>query len=95
MHVARFGEAWGEAGRLAPEFLEGIWQTASQLTPGAAYALLQAQSEVVRVVTRHAMTLAFSDIFRLMAWAFAAALIIVSFCRPVPTGPKSAAIDSH
>jgi DHA2 family multidrug resistance protein len=95
IHVARFGEALGEAGRLAPEFIERLWQTASQLTPDAAHALLQAQSEVVRVVTRHAMALAFSDIFRLMAWAFAAALIIVPFCRPVPAGPKSTAIDSH
>jgi DHA2 family multidrug resistance protein len=45
-----------------------------------------AQSEMGRMVSRQAMTLAFADTYRLMAWLFLAALIIVPFCKPAPQG---------
>nr|QQZ49692.1 hypothetical protein JKL49_22980 [Phenylobacterium glaciei] len=42
----------------------------------------------MRIVGREAATLAFADVFRLMAWIFIAALVIVPFCKPAPTdGP--------
>ena len=41
-----------------------------------------------RIVGREALTLAFDDVFRLMAYLFIAALIMVPFCKPPPrNGP--------
>jgi DHA2 family multidrug resistance protein len=45
-----------------------------------------AQSEMGRIVSRQALTLAFADTYRLMAWMFLGALIIVPFCKPAPQG---------
>jgi DHA2 family multidrug resistance protein len=94
IQVARFGESLGEPGRLAPEFLERLAQYTSQANPDSALALLQAQGEVVQVVIRQSMTLAFNDVFRLMAWAFAAALILVPFCRPAQNR-QAPVLESH
>ena len=94
IQVARFGESLGEAGRRAPELLERLADYTRQLTPDAAIATLQAQGEVVELIIRHAMTLAFNDIFRWMAWAFAAALVLVPFCRP-PATRQTAPVESH
>jgi DHA2 family multidrug resistance protein len=35
-----------------------------------------------RVVGREALTTSFNDVFRLLAWMFIAALVMVPFCRP-------------
>ena len=43
-----------------------------------------AQAGFAQVVAREALTLAFNDVFRLMAWLFLAALVMVPFCRPAP-----------
>ncbi len=94
IQVARFGESLGEAGRVAPEFVERLAHYIRQVNPDSALAALQAQSEVAQVIVRHSMTLAFNDIFRLMAWAFAAALILVPFCRPAPTR-QAPPLESH
>jgi len=40
------------------------------------------------------MTIAFNDIFRLMSWVFAAALLLVPFCRPIMV-KAAAPADSH
>jgi DHA2 family multidrug resistance protein len=37
-----------------------------------------------RVASREALTLAFDDVFRLLAWIFIGALVMVPFCRPAP-----------
>jgi DHA2 family multidrug resistance protein len=34
------------------------------------------------VAGREALTLAFNDVFRLLAWMFIGALVMVPFCRP-------------
>jgi MFS transporter, DHA2 family, multidrug resistance protein len=89
INVARFGEALGEAGRQAPDFLRGFADYIGQTTADSAHALLQAQGEIARVATLNATTLAFNDIFRLMSWVFFAALVMVPFCRPLLAASKS------
>jgi DHA2 family multidrug resistance protein len=84
LHVARFGEALGEAGRVAPETVAAIAQRMQQFTSDSAHALLMAQAEFARLVGREALTQGFNDVFRVMAWVFLAALILVPFCKPLP-----------
>jgi DHA2 family multidrug resistance protein len=50
----------------------------------ANQALLAARGEFARVVGRYALTSAFDEVFRTMAWVFLAALVMVPFCRPAP-----------
>jgi MFS transporter, DHA2 family, multidrug resistance protein len=95
IQVARFGESLGEPGRLAPELLARLAQYTGQSNPDSALAMLQAQAEVVHEVIRQSMTLAFNDIFRLMAWAFAVALILVPFCRPSLASRQAPPVESH
>ena len=82
--AARFGEALGHGGQKAGETLAALAGKISSLTPDPAEAMLAAQGVMARVVTREALTIAFDDVFRLMAWMFLAALILVPFCRPAP-----------
>jgi DHA2 family multidrug resistance protein len=79
--VARFGESLGEASRHAPETLAQLANRVSAWTTDAEHALLMAQGEFARVVTREALTISFNDVFRLMSWLFLAALVMVPFCR--------------
>jgi len=92
-HVQRFGEALGAPGGRGAEFLTGLAAQISRTTSDAAQAMLMAQGELTKVVARESLTLAFNDVFRLMAWIFLAALIIVPFCRM----PKDAApvVNDH
>ena len=46
-----------------------------------------------QVVGREALTLAFDDVFRLMAYVFVAALVMVPLCRP-PRGMMSS-VEGH
>jgi DHA2 family multidrug resistance protein len=84
LHVARFGEALGEAARSAPDTVAALAAHVAHVTSDSAHALLIAQGEVAHVVARAALTLAFNDVFRLMAWMFIAALVMVPLCRPTP-----------
>jgi DHA2 family multidrug resistance protein len=52
-----------------------------------------AKAEFAHIVVRQSLTLAFDDVFRLMAWLFLAALVMVPFCRPAAT--NSAAAEAH
>ena len=98
IHVARMGESLGAAGRSAPDFVAGV---ASRIGQGvgaqsgdAAQALLAAQGQFARLVGRYALTSAFEEVFRLMAWLFIAALILVPFCKPPPLG-AAPPVDAH
>jgi DHA2 family multidrug resistance protein len=94
IHVARFGESLGEAARSAPETGAALAGRFAMATSDAAHALLVAQGEIARVVARASLTLAFIDVFRLMAWMFLVALVLVPLCRP----PRVAALppaDAH
>jgi MFS transporter, DHA2 family, multidrug resistance protein len=94
IHLARMGESLGEAGRAAPDFVAGLAARLGQVTPDPAHALLLAQGELAQLVGRHAMTLAFNDVFRLMSWLFLAALVMVPFCRPPPMNAPPP-VDAH
>jgi hypothetical protein len=54
-----------------------------------------ANALVGRLVERHALTLAFDDVFRVMAFLFLAALIMVPLCKPPSLGGPPAALDAH
>jgi len=79
----RFGESLGEAGRVAPDVIAMLAARIGESGADAAHALLVARGEVAQFVARQALTLSFNDVFRLMAWVFAAALAMVPLCRPM------------
>jgi len=79
----RIGESLGEAGRIAPDVIATLAARIGETGADAAHSLLMAQGELARFVARNALTLSFNDVFRLMAWVFAAALLMVPFCRPM------------
>jgi DHA2 family multidrug resistance protein len=78
----RLGEAMGhDSARITDQ----VAQVANRLTavvPDPRQATLLAQEVFGRVVNREAITLAFDDVFRLLAWIFILALVMVPFCRP-------------
>jgi DHA2 family multidrug resistance protein len=62
-----------------------------QITADAAHALLMAQAEFSKLIARESLTQGFNDVFRVMSWVFLAALILVPFCKPLPsTAPARA-----
>jgi DHA2 family multidrug resistance protein len=82
LHALRFGEAMSAAGRTAPDMIEMLARRTAALTPDTSHALLIAQAQFAQVAERYVLTLAFNDVFRLMAWMFVAALLMVPFCGP-------------
>jgi DHA2 family multidrug resistance protein len=94
IHAARFGESLGEAGRNAPEVVAQLAARIGQFTSDSAHALLMAQGELGQLVSRAATTLAFDDVFRLMAWMFIVALLLVPFCR-MPTQVAPVSVEAH
>ena len=89
IHVARMGENLGLVGQRAGEMVAGLANRIGQVTPDPAHALLIAQGELARIVTRSSLTLAFNEVFRLMSWIFLFALLMVPFCRPIRALPPS------
>ncbi|WP_426688020.1 DHA2 family efflux MFS transporter permease subunit [Rhodanobacter ginsengiterrae] len=94
-HVARLGESLGESGRHATDVVAQLAGRIGQLTADSAHALLMAQGELGRLVSRAALTLAFDDVFRLMAWMFLVSLLLVPFCRTPPQAGQDAAAGAH
>ncbi len=82
--AARIGAAMGEAPDRGLVALQGLSQLAQGWTSDAGRALSMAESVMGRIVGREAATLAFADTYRLMAFMFLAALIIVPFAKPAP-----------
>jgi len=78
---ARFGEALGRYPRIASDTIGDLAHRLAAATPDPAQALLMAQKLIGRTVDQLALTLAFDDVFRVMAWIFLAALVIVPFAR--------------
>jgi MFS transporter, DHA2 family, multidrug resistance protein len=78
----RLGEAMGhDPARITGQVGE-LANRMSTIVPDPREAMLTAQALFGRVVNREALTLAFDDVFRLMAWMFVLALVMVPFCRP-------------
>jgi DHA2 family multidrug resistance protein len=94
IQAARMGEALGEPGSHAPDFVAAVAGRLSGGLGDANQALMAARGEFARVVSRYALTTAFDEVFRTMAWVFLAALVMVPFCRPAPqtTSPPP---DAH
>jgi MFS transporter, DHA2 family, multidrug resistance protein len=93
-HILRLSEAMAASPEQAQNALAGITALISRGLADDDLAGLMARSELGRIVVREAVTLAFSDVFSLMAGLFVLALVIVPFCRgPVPGAP--APVESH
>ena len=84
IHGLGFGEAMSHAPEYLTEMTTGLAANASRLTPDPAHALGMAQGQVAQFVTREAITFAFADVYRLMAWVFIVGLIIVPFAKAAP-----------
>jgi len=80
--AARLSEALGRQPGAASQAIAAAAARAQAVTPDPAGAMALAQGLFARIVGREALTIAFDDIFRLMAWMFVAALVMVPFCRP-------------
>jgi DHA2 family multidrug resistance protein len=94
--AARFGEALGENARQGPDFLTGFAGSLARLTADPAGAVQLARGEFARLVGRYALTQAFDEVFRAMAWMFLIALVMVPFCKPPPAGGASSpSPDAH
>ena len=95
IQAARMGETLGEAGRHAPDLIAQLAARMTQSGGDPAQALLTARGLMARVVGRYAITTAFDEVFRTMAWLFVAALVMVPFCRPAPLGGPQPPPDAH
>lgn len=91
--AARLGESLGETGRRAPDFIAALAQRIGQAGGDAGQATRTAAGLFARLVGRQALTVAFDEVFRTMAWMFLIALVMVPFCRPAPNAAPVA--DSH
>jgi MFS transporter, DHA2 family, multidrug resistance protein len=94
IQASRFGEALGGKERIADDMVADLVQRMSAVTSDPAHALLVAQGLVARLVGQQALTSAFNDVFRLMCWIFAGALVMIPFCRP-SNSRAAAAVDVH
>jgi len=93
--AARFGEALGASGLAARDFTAAMADRLLGSTPDPARALLMAQATLGRIVGQEALVIAFDEVFRIMAWMFLAALVMVPFCRVPQTAPSAAAAEAH
>ena len=93
LHVARFGETLGEAGRGGATFVGQLAARIGERVPDPAQALTIAKGELAQMVGRQSLTFAFNESFQLMAWIFLAALILVPFCKPPPQLAKPVEVD--
>jgi DHA2 family multidrug resistance protein len=88
------GEAMGHDGATANATIASLTRAMAAATPDPAGAAMMARGVFARVVGQEALTLAFNDVFRLMAWMFVGALVMVPLCRPdrnAPPPPPDAA----
>ena len=93
--AARIGESLGHTAQVAGDAVAGLAHRLAAITPDPARALLLAKQLVGGVVARQSLTLAFDDVFRLMAWMFVGALLMVPFCRPSSGSAAAAPAHTH
>ena len=94
IQAARMGEGLGESGRKATDFIAGVADRVGQFAGDPEQAAHLAQGLFARVVGRMALTSSFEEVFRMMAWMFLVALVMVPFCRPAPN-TAVAAVEAH
>ncbi len=96
IQAARMGETLGEPGRQAAQYTAAL---AARISDGTGagdprQSLLIAKGQFAGLVGRYALTSSFEEVFRMMAWMFLAALVMVPFCRPAPL-PGAPSVDTH
>src|SRR5271170_1178409 len=90
IEAARIGESLGHSAHNATAAVADLAHRLAAATPDPAQALLLAQKLFGRSVGQQSLALAFDDVFRLMAWMFVAALLMVPFARSAHSAPASA-----
>lgn len=95
LHAARLSEALGESARAAPAAIADLMRQMLAASPDLERAQAMAQATLGRIVAREALTLAFNDVFRLMAWLFLAALVLVPLCRPASNEAVETPVETH
>lgn len=90
LNAERFGEAMAHGN---VSLLAGIASRVAARTPDAAHARLMLDGALVQAVSGQALSLAFRDVFLIMAGVFVVALVMVPFARTVIL--KDAAISEH
>ncbi len=65
------------------------------MTPDPAHARLMLDGEFARLVARQSLTLAFDDVFLLIAGLFALAVVIIPFCKPPMFTDGPAPVEAH
>ncbi|GAC1413013.1 MAG: DHA2 family efflux MFS transporter permease subunit [Novosphingobium sp.] len=93
--VARFGEALGALGRSAQDFIAAGAERMTAFTPDPDHGRLMAQAMMGKVIGREALTIAFDEVFRIMAWMFVVALVMVPFCRVPKDAAPVSPVESH
>ena len=95
IQAARMGESLGEAGRSAPDFITGLAGRMGTVTSDPVRAALLARGELAQLVGRYALTSSFDEVFRLMAWLFLGALLMVPFCKTPLRAGRAAPAEIH
>ncbi len=94
-HALHLSEAMSHAPDKAQAFTQGLAGHFMAWTPDASHAVTMVQAQMGQVIAREALTLAFNDTFRLMAFLFLAALLLVPFSKAAPVGEGSPPPDAH
>jgi MFS transporter, DHA2 family, multidrug resistance protein len=95
IQAARFSEALGANTQVADDMVLSLSHRFAAETPDLAHALLLTQGLVAQVVGREALTIAFNDVFRLMAWIFVAALLMIPLIKASKAAPAAAPVEVH
>ena len=95
IQAARFSEALGAKAGIADDTVLSLSQSFAGVTPDPAHALLLTQGLFAQVVGREALTIAFNDVFRLMAWIFVAALLMIPLIKASKAAPAAAPVEVH
>lgn len=90
VHGERFGEALAHANS---SLLTGASERVSLATPDPRHAQLILSGELTNYVTQQSLTMAFEDVFLLIAGLFVVALAIVPFCKTPPL--SDAPVEAH
>ncbi|WP_241659717.1 DHA2 family efflux MFS transporter permease subunit [Sphingomonas glacialis] len=93
--AARFGEALGVNARAAQDMTADIARRMAVITPDPDRALLMAQATIARLVGRESLTIAFAEVFHIMAILFVVALVLVPFCKSPAPGATVSPADAH
>jgi DHA2 family multidrug resistance protein len=95
IQAARFSETLGQSRAIVDDALGRLTHMMGAATPDPAHAELLASGVLARIVSQQALTVAFDDVFRVMAWVFVAALAMVPFVKRSSGDGRSADANAH